>query len=149
MEPMFLAIAGGFCWALGTVLSKRQFQGGQVSLLSLTAWQMLFGTLGLIALALFIPERSIVWAPELIAAVLYNGLLSSGLAWLLWSFIVNRLPAHVAGVSSLAIPVMGVGFAWLFLGERPSLSEGIGIVLIVAALVAVNRRPRAGRTKQS
>ena len=137
--PILLAIAGGFCWGLGTVLSKRQFQRGQASLLSLTAWQMLFGTLGLVLLALLVPERANIWSPQLIAAIAYNGLLSSGLAWLLWSLIVNRLPAHVAGISSLAIPVMGVVFAWALLGEQPGISESIGIVLIVAALVAVNR----------
>lgn len=145
LEPVLLAIAGGFCWGLGTVLSKRQFQRGAVSLLSLTAWQMLFGTLGLVSLALLIPERSIVWSPQLLGAIAYNGLLSSGLAWLLWSLIVNRLPAQVAGLSSLAIPVMGVGFAWAILGEQPSLGESIGIVLVVAALVAVNGRRRKSR----
>ena len=46
LKPVLLAIAGGFCWGLGTVLSKREFQRGTVSTLSLTAWQMLFGTLG-------------------------------------------------------------------------------------------------------
>ncbi len=140
LKPVLLAIAGGFCWGLGTVLSKRQFQRSTVSMLSLTAWQMLFGTMGLVLLTLVVPERSIAWSPQLIGAIVYNGLLSSGLAWLLWSLIVNRLPAHVAGVSSLAIPVMGVGFAWVLLGERPGLSESIGIAFIVAALIAVNRR---------
>lgn len=145
LEPVLLAIAGGFCWGLGTVLSKRQFQQGSVSLLSLTAWQMLFGTLGLVSLAWLVPERAIVWSPQLIGAIVYNGLLSSGLAWLLWSLIVNRLPAQIAGLSSLAIPVMGVGFAWMLLGEQPSLSESMGIALIVAALVAVNGRRRKAR----
>ena len=142
-KPMALAIAGGLCWAIGTVMSKRMFQHHSVSLLSLTAWQMLFGTLGLIVLTLFVDERSLDWTPYLIGAVLYNGLLSSGLAWLLWSLIVQRLPAHVAGLSSLAIPVLGVGFAWVLLGERPGIIECAGIALIVAALIAVNRRPRA------
>ncbi len=143
IEPVLLAIAGGFCWGLGTVLSKREFQRKQISMLSLTAWQMLFGTVGLVALALLVPERPIEWTPLLIGAIAYNGLLSSGIAWLVWSLVVNRLPAHVAGVSSLAIPVMGVGFAWLLLGERPGLSESIGIALIVAALIAVNRPHRS------
>lgn len=140
-QPVSLAIAGGFFWGVGTILSKREFSRGEVSLLSLTAWQMLFGSVGLVVLALLVPEQPIVWAPAFIAAVLYNGVLSSGLAWLLWALIVRSLPAHVAGVSSLAIPVLGIGFAWVLLGEQPSLVEGIGIALIVVALVAVNRRP--------
>lgn len=142
IESVLLAVAGGLCWAIGTVTAKRYFdRHPDGSLLSMTAWQMLVGTLGLVALALWVPERDINWAPALIGAVIYNGLLSSGLAWVLWSVIVKRLPAHVAGLSSLAVPVLGVGFAWALLGEQPGIAESIGIVLIVAALITVNRRP--------
>ncbi|MDN5924267.1 MAG: DMT family transporter, partial [Xanthomonadales bacterium] len=97
-KTTMLALGGGFCWALGTVLSKRLFQRQSVSVLSLTAWQMLFGVIGLCVLTALVPERSIEWSGFLIAAVIYNGVLSSGLAWLLWLLVVNRLPAHVAGL---------------------------------------------------
>ena len=138
-----LALGGGLSWAVGTLISKRMFNGGRTGVLQLTAWQMLFGAIGLVLLAGLVDERSVTWSSYLVFAVLYNGVLSSGLAWLLWSMIVQRLPAHVAGLSSLAIPVMSVGFAWAFLGERPSLVETIGIGLICAALAVVNRKPQA------
>ncbi|HET8897787.1 MAG TPA: DMT family transporter [Rhodanobacteraceae bacterium] len=141
-QSVLLALAGGLAWAIGTVASKRLFQQGRANVLSLTAWQMLFGTLGLIALSTLVPERPIEWSGYLIFAVLYNGVLSSGLCWLLWSLIVQTLPAHVAGLSSLAIPVLTVGFAWATLGERPSLVESIGIALICIALIVVNRRAK-------
>lgn len=141
-KSTLLALGGGFCWALGTVLAKRLFQHHGVSVLSLTAWQMLFGTLGLIALTAVVHERSIEWSGYLIGAVIYNGVLSSGLAWLLWLLVVNRLPAHVAGLSSLAIPVLAIAMAWALLGERPSLAVMAGLVLICAALVVINWRPR-------
>ncbi|HEY6942520.1 DMT family transporter, partial [Dokdonella sp.] len=63
--------------------------------------------------------------------------------WLLWSYVVARLPANVAGLSSLAIPIAGIAFAWLLLGEVPTAPEGAGIVLIIAALALVSLR-RAG-----
>jgi drug/metabolite transporter (DMT)-like permease len=141
-ESIALAIAGGVCWAIGVVLSKRLFQRTHVGALSLTAWQMLIGTIALIAIALAANERPIAWTPFFGAALAYNAVLSSGLAWLLWTYVVERLPANVAGLSSLVIPIAGIGFAWLLLGERPSRVEGIGILVISAALVLVNlRRP--------
>jgi len=136
----FLAITGGACWAIGVVLSKRLFQRGGTSALSLTAWQMLIGTVFLIAIALVVPERSIEWSPFFIGALAYNAVLSSGLAWLMWSYVVERLPANIAGLSSLVIPIAGIGFAWLLLGEQPSLVEGAGIALIGTALAIVNLR---------
>ncbi|MGH8174570.1 MAG: DMT family transporter [Rhodanobacteraceae bacterium] len=139
------AITGGICWAIGVVLSKRLFQRGGIGALSLTAWQMLIGTLFLIAIAWFVPEREIEWSPWFIGALVYNAVLSSGLAWLMWSYVVERLPANIAGLSSLVIPIAGIGFAWALLGERPSAIEGAGIALIGSALaiVSLRRAPRA------
>jgi drug/metabolite transporter (DMT)-like permease len=136
-----LALAGGACWAIGTVLAKRLFHNATISPLRLTAWQMLAGTVGLVILALCVHERAIVWSPLLLGALAYNGVLSSGLAWALWLFVVQRLPASVAGLASLITPLIGVGFAWILLGEHPDAAESAGIALMIAALFGV-LRPR-------
>jgi drug/metabolite transporter (DMT)-like permease len=137
-----LALGGGVCWAIGTVLSKRLFQRAAISPLRLTAWQMLYGTVFIVALALGLHERATEWSALLIGALVYNGVLSSGLAWALWLFIVQRLPANVAGLASLITPLVGVLFAWAILQERPDAAETAGIVVIGAALFGV-LRPRA------
>lgn len=133
-----LALGGGLAWAIGTVLSKRVFQSTQVSPLRLTAWQMLFGTVVLVIFALIMPERRIHWTGGFIAALAYNALLSSGLAWAMWLLIVQRLSATVAGLTSLLVPVAGVLFAWALLHERPTLAETLGIALIGVALSGLN-----------
>jgi drug/metabolite transporter (DMT)-like permease len=139
VESTLLALAGGLSWAFGVVLSKRLLARG-TRVLSLTAWQMLAGTVGLCLLALLTDERPLQWTPGFIAALAYNGVLASGLAWVLWSYVVARLPAGMAGLSSLVIPVAGIGLAWALLGERPSLPEAAGIVLIACALAIVSLR---------
>jgi drug/metabolite transporter (DMT)-like permease len=140
-----LAMGGGLAWAIGVVLSKRLFQRGGVSALSLTAWQMLIGTLGVVAVALLVQEKPIEWSNYLIGALVYNAVLASGLAWLMWSYVVSRLPANIAGLSSLVVPIAGVAFAWGLLGEKPSMLEGIGIALIgvALALVSLRRAPKS------
>lgn len=138
-----LAVGGGLCWAFGTVLTKRLFQRGGISALSLTTWQMAVGALALAPLALLTHETPIAWSNALVGALAYNAVLASGAAWLLWSWVVERLPANVVGLSSLAVPIAGIALAWMLLGERPSPAEWVGIVLIAAALAIVNlRRPR-------
>ena len=136
-----LALAGGACWAVGTVLAKRLFHNAAISPLRLTAWQMLYGTIFITALALCLHGRATEWSPLLIGALVYNGVLSSGLAWALWLFVVHRLPANVAGLASLITPLVGVAFAWALLGEHPDAAESAGILLMVAALFGV-LRPR-------
>ena len=137
-----LAIGGGACWAIGMVLSKRLFQRGEAGLLSLTAWQMLVGSVGLIVVAACVEERGITWNASFVAALAYNAVLASGLAWLLWSYVVERLPTSVAGLSSLLVPVLGVLLAWWRLGEAPSPAEAAGTVLVALALLAVGTRGR-------
>ena len=138
-ESILLALAAGLAWAIATVVSKRVFQRHpEVTPLQLTAWQMLIGTIGLVILTLSAHERTVDWTGTYIAALLYNGLLSSGVCWALWAVVVQRLSANVAGLTSLAVPVAGVLFAWGLLGETPSWTEWIGIALIGAALGALN-----------
>ena len=134
-----LALGGGVCWAISTVLSKRLFQRSTISPLRLTAWQMLYGTLFIVVLALCLHERATQWSPQLIGALVYNGVLSSGLAWALWLFIVQRVPASVAGLASLITPLVGVLCAWVLLNEQPDAAEAAGIVVIGVALFGVLR----------
>ena len=140
LGPALLAIAGGLAWAIGMVLSKRVFLRGGVDVLALTAWQMLAGAAGLVVLACVVPERPIDWSAGFVAALAYNALLATGLAWLLWSWVVEQLPTTVAGLSSLIIPMLGVLFAWAVLGEAPTVAEAAGIVLMGVALAVVARR---------
>lgn len=136
-----LAVCSGLSWAAGTVLSKRLFlrYGAGLSALRMTAWQMLLGGAGLCLLAVLVPQRPVDWSAGLVAAVAFNVLLAGGLAWTLWAFVVQRLPAGIAGLSSLAIPTTGVLMAWAWLGERPGGAEIAGVAVIAAALLLLLR----------
>lgn len=133
-----LAIVGGVAWAAGTVFSKRMFRQHAPSVLSLTAWQMLFGGAALGLLAMAVPERSIDWSPAFIGGLAYSVVLASSLAWWLWSIVLQRLPTTVASISSLGVPIVSVLLAWLILHERPSVMELVGIVFVLLGLVAVS-----------
>ena len=142
MTAALIALAGGLSWAIGTVLSKQQFQRRpDIPFLRWTTWQMALGAVALVIVALLIPERAVDWSPTLLAAFAYNAVLSTGLAWILWLFVVQRLPANVAGVGSLITPMVSVLLAWLILGEQPDAAELAGIVAIAIALLGVLRKP--------
>ena len=130
-----LAIGGGIAWALSVLVVKRIPVTGSWDLLSLTGWQMVLGSLPLILLAWWVPGRGTDWTPVYVAALAYNVVFATALAWLLWLFIVGRLPATVSGLSSLIIPVVGVLSGWLQLGERPSAEEAAGMLLVFSALL--------------
>jgi drug/metabolite transporter (DMT)-like permease len=130
-----LALLSSMSWAIGILVSKKIQQKGDFDLLSFTTWQMLFGSLPLILLAFFIPSRPITWSVPFISAMFYSVILGNAVAWLLCFYALSQLPAGMTGLGMLGAPVVGVLTAWIQLGERPTFSETIGIVLIISALV--------------
>jgi drug/metabolite transporter (DMT)-like permease len=129
-----LAIGGGIAWALAVLVAKKIPVYGPWDLLSLTGWQMVLGSVPLMLLAWWVPGRATDWSFVYAVTLGYNIVFATALAWLLWLFIIGRLPATISGLSSLIVPVVGVLSGWLQLGERPPLSESLGMLLVFAAL---------------
>ena len=148
-ESTVLAVCAGLAWAMGTVLSKRVFIRHKPTPLNLTAWQMLFGALALIVVALCVPQRTIEWTWDFIAGLAYSVIMASSIAWGLWLIVLQRLPTAIASVASLGVPIVSVLLAWAILHEQPSHMEIVGIVFILLGLVAVSgislRNLRAAR----
>jgi drug/metabolite transporter (DMT)-like permease len=78
------------------------------------------------------------------AAAVFTGFLGSALPFLLFTFAVARLPSSRAAPVLNLIPFFGVGAAVAVLGERLSVSQLLGGVLIVAGLGTAQLRVRAG-----
>jgi drug/metabolite transporter (DMT)-like permease len=129
-----LAILSSMSWAGGVIVAKRLQQRSPLDLLSFTTWQMLFGSVPLIFIALLVPSQPIEWSPAFIAAMVYSVIPGNAIAWLLWFYALSRLPAGVAGLGTLAAPVIGVLAARIQLGEELRGLEAVGMVLILGAL---------------
>jgi len=146
-ESDLLAVGGALCWAASAVIAKILRKRHEVDLLSLTAWQMLLGSLPLIVVAALTWSGPPVWSGSFLAALVFNVLFGSALAWILWLYILHALPAGTAGLGTLLTPVIGVVSAWIQLGERPGVTEGVGMAAIVAALLMVALREIVARPK--
>jgi drug/metabolite transporter (DMT)-like permease len=146
LESSLLALGAGFCWAVSSVVVKVLRRRHQVDLLSLIAWQGLVGSIPLVVVALATATTTPVWSGSFIAALAFNVLPANALAWVLWLYILHSLPTGTAGISSLAVPVVGVMAAWIQLGEQPGPLEAVGMGLIVVALsILTVREVRLGR----
>ncbi len=132
-----LACTAGLVWAAAALLIKLLQRRTHVDTLSLTAWQMAFGAVPLIAIAVVTQSGWPQWTGTFAACVAYTVFLSSGLCYLLWFFALRALSAGAAGMGTLAVPVIGVMAAWIELGERPLAVEAVGMALIVAGLAVL------------
>lgn len=132
------AMGAGFLWAMGSIAIKLLYNKRKIDLLNLAAWQMLVGAVILGAAAVTVNARPIEWSGYLIYALIYNALPATAIAWTLWMSILKALPASIAGLSVLLVPVVSVLLAWIILGERPETMETAGIMMILSALLIVS-----------
>ena len=129
-----LAVSAGMAWAASVIVAKKMRIRDREAALSVTAWQMLFGAIPLVLVALAVPGRPVHWTGSFVAALFYNVIPANALAWLLWLYVLNRLSAGLASIGMLATPVLGVIAARVQLGERPGALETAGMALIGIAL---------------
>lgn len=139
-----LAVSAGAVWAISAVISKRWPTPGADTLV-LTAWQLLFGFVALALVAWLHPHPPIQWTGEFVAALLFSAVLATGMGWWLWTYVLSRSTAGIAGLNSLGIPVVAVASSAIQLGERPPAHELAGMALIAVALALLGwlglRRP--------
>jgi drug/metabolite transporter (DMT)-like permease len=143
----FLGVLAALCWAIGSILVKRLCSHQKVDLLALTAWQMLLGTLPLIVLAAVVPAQATDWTGAYIAILIFISVISTGLCWWLWIYILDRVPAWEASLSVLGTPVVAILSSRLIFAENFKAEEITGILLIGGGLAllsligwAANRR---------
>ena len=143
-----LAVGAGVLWAASSVVAKILRSRHEVDLLSLAAWQGVIGSVPLILVAALTAHSAPVWNASFISALIYNVVPAGAFAGVLWLYILHNLPTGTAGVSTLAIPVVGVLSAWIQLSERPGVLEAVGMGLIVMALAVLTARElRPGRAR--
>ena len=138
---VFLSLGCAMGWAFATVYMK--WMKTKVAPLANAAWQLLFGFV-FITIGTFIfdgyPHLWPIGTTSLLA-VLYVGIFGVGLAHFLWWSIVGKLPTVTASIGALLVPVVGVIASIVVLGERPTLNDIAGFVLIFSAAACVLLQP--------
>ena len=135
IRSAFLAIAAGFSWAIGTIMSKRILRKyPKMDLLTMTAWQMLWGSIPIFLIILFMGAQPILWAPYFLNIVLFNVVFVNAIAYLLWFYALKHLEASIVSMLTLFTPISGAISAWFLLGEVPNSFEKIGFGLILSGI---------------
>ena len=132
-----LTLLGGLSWAAAALVVKLMQRRHTVDVLSLTTWQMAFGSVPLVIAALLTYSGGPEWTVSFWWGLMYTVVLANAVAWFLWLYALHALPAGMAGLGTLSIPIVGVIAAWIQLGEVPTLVEGIGMGFIIGALAVL------------
>ncbi|MEC7489397.1 MAG: DMT family transporter [Pseudomonadota bacterium] len=130
----FLVVAAAVSWGLGTVLFKR-FDLSLTSI-ELTAWQLVFGGIPIALCALILdplPDVSAL-STRTIIAVLYTAFIAQWFGQWAWFRSLQLLPANVAAIGSLSIPIVGLYASALLLEESITWIELLALAMVLVAL---------------
>jgi len=130
---LFWGLFAGLCWAVGTFIVKRTSWPGMG--LSLTFWQIVISLPPILLGAVVIDglPAEMPSAQALIATI-YTGAVPMALGTAAWFALVKLLPAQVAALSSIAIPIVAIVSGVLFLHEPLSPLQALAIASTVVSL---------------
>ncbi len=130
---LFWGLLAGLCWAIGTFVVKRTSWPGMG--LSLTFWQVLLAFPPIALGALLVDGLPRHWpSATALAATVYTGMIPMALGTAAWFALVKLLPAQVAALSSIAIPIVAIASGMLILHEPLSPLQAVAIGSTVVAL---------------
>jgi probable blue pigment (indigoidine) exporter len=133
-----LGIAAGFAataaMAFGVVLTKRW--GRPASLTAFTGWNLSFGGLLVLPVALFVEGLPDTVSLTNVGGYAYLALVNTALAYALWLRGLERLPVTNVAFLALASPVVATVAGWLVLSQTLTPWQLLGLVLALGSLVA-------------
>lgn len=144
----FLAIIGGaISWGIGTAMVRNTPL--KASNESLTLWSLICGFLVMATLAcLFEADRWRIPNFGETLAILYGGVFSFTLCYVIWFQLTRRLPPVVSSLSIMMVPVIGVMSSVVTLGEQLTVLDVLALLLILTAMAVVLLPARLWKSKR-
>ena len=134
-----LVLFSALCWGLYVIMNKRVLR--QYSPLLLTTSAFIFGSLLLFILCVFSRNFSVITGLSATSwlFVIYLGLISSGLTYLLWNYVLKRMEASKASVFLFLIPIVAILLGKIILAEKITSSLVVGTGLVLSGIYLVER----------
>lgn len=108
------------------------------SALELLPWQLLVGTIPVLAFAcIFSPGSNIEWNTIAVSTVVYTALLGTAIGYWCSTIISKELPSITVSIGFLGVPLSGLFFSSLILNEPLTASIKIAMILISGGLICV------------
>ncbi|OCH17484.1 MULTISPECIES: DMT family transporter [unclassified Aliivibrio] len=131
--PMIAALMGAFSYGVATNYAKNAPSVEPFNNAHGSMWASVILVLPLVP---FMPVREVV-SVDIVFAVFALGAVCTGLAYLLYFRLIKELGASSALTVTFIIPVFGILWGYLFLGETVGINAIIGTILVVTGTMFV------------
>ncbi len=134
------AIGGAIAMAFGVVLAKRWTS--PASSLATTGWQLVAGGLLLAPVALVVEGPPPAMTGTNLAGYAYLSIIGAAFAYAVWFRGIGLLSPTKVTFLGLLSPVVATALGWLVLDQSLTPLQALGAVIVLAALVAAQLKPR-------
>ena len=141
---VFLAAAS---FALGSVLTRRSTASLPIE--TMEAWSMVLGAalMHVVSAAIGETPADVVLSSEALGAIAYLSLVASGVGFLIYFDLLDRLGPIQINLVSYVAPVFAAVAGYLWLDERVTGATVAGFLLIVAGFALVKREALAAELR--
>lgn len=140
LVPMLAVLGGALCYGVSSILARLRPSSDALS--SAAAVTMLAA---LMSLPLGVDAggmRLSALSPPVIGAVLFLGVLSTGLAMIVYFRLIQSAGPSFTSQLNYLIPLWAVFIGIVFLGEQPTLVHLLGLGFILGGILLSRREPR-------
>jgi drug/metabolite transporter (DMT)-like permease len=138
LPGIIMALVGAFGFATGTVLAKKLPLN--LPPLSAAAWQIGIGCLPVAIVGLLVENADIARVSNLgWILIFYSTVIQFCIAYVSWFAALARLPASVAAIGTMAVPVIGVVASAVALHEPLGIGQIAALVFTLAGVVLATR----------
>jgi drug/metabolite transporter (DMT)-like permease len=142
-----LILLAALSWSLYFALQKHHT--GRYDGLTLVCYTVWSGTLLLLVFLPGLMEQVAVAPLRVQLAVFALGIFPCALAYLAWAYVLAHVDLSRATMTLYLIPPTAMAMAAFALGEQPTLMVGIGALVVLISVLALNleRRPMVQETR--
>jgi drug/metabolite transporter (DMT)-like permease len=138
LPGILMALGGAFGFALGTVFAKKLPL--RLPPLAAAAWQIGIGCLPIALIGLLVENAHVAAITRLGWLLLvYSTVIQFCVAYVSWFAALARLPASVAAIGTMAVPVIGVVASALALHEPLGTGQIVALVFTLAGVALATR----------
>jgi drug/metabolite transporter (DMT)-like permease len=138
LPGIIMALGGAFGFAVGTVMSKKLPL--DLPPLPAAAWHIGIGCLPVAMVGLFVEKADVAALSDLgWVLIVYSTVIQFCVAYVSWFAALARLPASVAAIGTMAVPVIGVVTSAIALHEPLGIGQIAALIFTLAGVVLATR----------
>lgn len=139
---LLILILAIFCWASGTIYTKKLHVQNNNLFLNLFYQFAWAGIVQLILAFTFSDTIDVsAWSVKSISAIIYLGIFGSVLAFYAYNYLLKTLLPTQVSILSYVNTIISIFLSWLILGETISAKFIIATALIISGVFIINYKP--------